>query len=1065
MSMKKKGFTRNELVILIAVVVALAAILIPSLVSIVKKTKENAAMQDQINEQLGQITDKIENQDYVSKAEFEAKLAEELAKLNEQLQADSANKGALINGLQDKLNEAVEKLNSMNQALTKEEVEEMITKALENQLTATQVQEIVKEALKDVVSEQEIKDIVKDAIAKLKSEILASQITTKDMEIAINAAISKALEGTGKDIADLKTQIAEIIAKLDQALTKEEIEIIIQKALENFKEEILTKEEIEKIVDEAVKEALEGAEHDIIAIKAQIAEIISKLDKALTKEEVEAIIKEALDNFKKEVLTQEQIEKIVDEAVKKALEGAEQDIADIKAQIAEIIAKLDKALTREEVEEIIKEVLDKYFAEEDPEVGMVLCICHVGHEHYVSVEELEAAESGSTLVLCKTEGCSEPMKEKVEGDEPEQPDQPEQPEKPEVETTHFICWNNYMHNVQGNSKYPNCTYEADLTKGQQIALGTYGNTDHPKCPRCGEMLFEYENPEFVPPVEEEVHYICWNNYMYNVQGNYKYENCGFEADLTQSQIDMLGTYGNTDHPQCPRCGEMLMKYNNPEFVPPVEEPAHYICWNNYMHNVQGNNKYPNCAYEADLTQSDLDFFGKWNDTDYPICPACGEMLMRYEPSAPEKPGEVVLCVCYSGHEHYVSVEELEEAEQGSALVLCKTAGCFEPMKEKEEVETPEQPADPIQKEVASVEELKNALSNPNVNSITLVENITLNEVFIINRDVEIDLNGKTLKTAKTVEYPNASTLTINPNCVVTIKNGKIVDVATNMNSSWNYIYVSANATLNLEDTSVAISITPEVYRNNTMNRWQSNSAEHRIFVISNGGSVVLKDANINIVTPEVTNFSNYTRQPFTMVGVYFSRNSQNAEFIMDGGSFSITSTNKVSTEATDTLYFVKSDRVKDQYAATNKVEIKGNAEVTIGEPHVDGKLNSTNELFYLGTGYYNGKVYYSGIKTYTLSKDAKFNVGGVSYALNTEEDKVWDLEEICQEFGLKKAQKAFYNITEIEYHFVCTDCNHEADFTLSKLEEHTNYWGTKKVNGVVLPKCAYCTYGGLELQK
>ena len=282
-----------------------------------------------------------------------------------------------------------------------------------------------------------------------------------------------------------------------------------------------------------------------------------------------------------------------------------------------------------------------------------------------------------------------------------------------------------------------------------------------------------------------------------------------------------------------------------------------------------------------------------------------------------------------------------------------------------------------------------------------------------------------------------------------------------MNGNWNYIYVSANAKLNLENTTITISITPEVYRNSTMNRWQSNTAEHRIFIISNGASLKLKNSNIDITSPEVTNFSSYTRQSFTMVGVYFSRNSQNSEFIMDGGSFSIRSTNKVSTTSTDTLLFVKSDRAKEQYAATNKVEIKGNAEVTIGEPHTNGKLNSTNGLFYLGAGYYNGTIYYSGIKTYTLSKDATFSVDGVLYSLNTNADKTWDLEEICQDFGLKKSQKEFYNITEIEYHFVCSSCQREAYYTLTKVKE----FGTKTVNGVALPKCQYCSLGGLELQK
>ena len=250
-----------------------------------------------------------------------------------------------------------------------------------------------------------------------------------------------------------------------------------------------------------------------------------------------------------------------------------------------------------------------------------------------------------------------------------------------------------------------------------------------------------------------------------------------------------------------------------------------------------------------------------------------------------------------------------------------------------------------------------------------------------------------------------------------------------------------------------------------MDRWQSNSAEHHIITIGSDASVVFKDTNVVINVPAVVNFSSYTRNPFTVVAVYFARNSQNAEFVLDGGSFEIKVTDPNATSKIDTIYFVKSDRRTDVAAnATNKVEVKGNAVVTIGGLNSAGKLNSNNRLFYLGDGYNKGYTYYSGIKTYILSSEAQFNIDGIAYSLNFEGAKAWDLEAICQEFGLRSVDKAFYATTEIVYGFACTDCEHEAEFTFAELQEYVQYWGTKKVNGVVLPKCDHCTYGGLELK-
>ena len=385
------------------------------------------------------------------------------------------------------------------------------------------------------------------------------------------------------------------------------------------------------------------------------------------------------------------------------------------------------------------------------------------------------------------------------------------------------------------------------------------------------------------------------------------------------------------------------------------------------------------------------------------------------------------------------------------------------MKPADEYEEPEKPEQP-ENTVANLEQLKDALTNSDASNIKLGADIVLDEAFTIDRDVTIDLNGNKLTTVANVAYPTPSTLYVEKGYSLTITNGKIVDVATKLNGGFNFIYVAEGGKLNLENVELTLSISPDVYWNDTMDRWQSNSAEHRIFTIGNNASVVLKNTNVTINITEVLNMKSYTRNPFTVVAVYFVRNSQNSEFVINGGSFTIQITDPVAKAGTDTIYFVKADRRTDVAEhATNTVAIKGDANVTIGGLTKAGELNSTNKLCYLGDGYNKGYTYYSGLAMFRVAGTATLNVDGLAYNLKGKEC-VWTIEHLCQDFGLRSVDKEFYNITEIVYSFACTACDHEAEFTLAELEEHVNYWGTKKVNGVVLPKCDHCSQGGLELQ-
>ena len=373
----------------------------------------------------------------------------------------------------------------------------------------------------------------------------------------------------------------------------------------------------------------------------------------------------------------------------------------------------------------------------------------------------------------------------------------------------------------------------------------------------------------------------------------------------------------------------------------------------------------------------------------------------------------------------------------------------------------------IQESKTKVDDLKgfeNALKDPTIAFITLTEDLVLDKVFNIDRDLTINLNGKKFVPAKGLEYPDALLLNVAKDCEVVVKGGTIVTPKVAIESDMDFFRVASGASLLLEDVTVAVTVIPEVFWNNTKDVWQMNTAEHHIFTVGKDASLTLNNCDITVIAPEFNNYPDYIRN-MSIVGVYFVTNASNSEFVMNGGSFTIVTTASDATTKTDNLYFVKSERVIEQYAeATNTVVLAGDATVTIGEPNAIGVLNSTNYLYWFGIGYKSGKTYYSGVKTVTMSTEAVLNIDGFSYTLNTEEDMVWDVEGICQAFGTKKAQKASYNIEEIKYHFSCTDavvgCTYEAELTLTELAELVT---TVKINGVTYHRCPGCGKGGLEL--
>lgn len=215
----KKGFTIVELVIVIAIIAVLAAVLIPTFASIIKKAEESAYLQERTNQQIQDLTEKIENNNYMTWEDFEEKLAEALASLGNNPDPDQI-KQAVLDAIGDKFNTT---------GLTEEQVRKIIDKALESQLTDTQVKAIVDAAIKNLsgnsLTEAQVKSIVQSAINALPSNV---GITKEQMTKAIADAISTVSPGLNEqDVADA-----------------------IANALDNFKSELLTEEQVANLVRE-----------------------------------------------------------------------------------------------------------------------------------------------------------------------------------------------------------------------------------------------------------------------------------------------------------------------------------------------------------------------------------------------------------------------------------------------------------------------------------------------------------------------------------------------------------------------------------------------------------------------------------------------------------------------------------------------------------------------------------------------------------------------------------------------------------------------------------------------
>ena len=227
---RKHGFTIVELVVVIAIIAVLAAVLIPTFTSIIKKANDSAYLQEKTNQRLEDLAEKVENQNYLSWEDFEVKLAEKLSKLTEE------NTTTVKTAVDEALKEYMKDDIGQQTGLTEDQVKKIIDKALEGQLTTAQVEVIVRQALAEnntTVDIKTINSIVSTAISRASQNgVTASQM---------KAAIASALAGIEHPESLTEEQITAVInaaitEKLESmdTLTEAEISALITAALEQY---------------------------------------------------------------------------------------------------------------------------------------------------------------------------------------------------------------------------------------------------------------------------------------------------------------------------------------------------------------------------------------------------------------------------------------------------------------------------------------------------------------------------------------------------------------------------------------------------------------------------------------------------------------------------------------------------------------------------------------------------------------------------------------------------------------------------------------------------------------
>ena len=231
---RKHGFTIVELVVVIAIIAVLAAVLIPTFASIIKKANDSAYLQERTSQQIEDLAEKVENQNYLTWEDFEAVLARELAKVG------STQTEAIENAVKVALAERAGSDNGLSEA----QVQKIINEAMSGQLTTAQVQAIVEQSIKNAGF----------------SVGTSGGVTAAQVKSIVSAAIANIPTQTGVTPAMVQSAVASALENAHITVSQDDIE----KALKAFG--VPTATEVETLINSAVAAANIG-EDDISDVK------------------------------------------------------------------------------------------------------------------------------------------------------------------------------------------------------------------------------------------------------------------------------------------------------------------------------------------------------------------------------------------------------------------------------------------------------------------------------------------------------------------------------------------------------------------------------------------------------------------------------------------------------------------------------------------------------------------------------------------------------------------------------------------------------------------------------
>ncbi len=252
----KRGFTIVELVVVIAIVAVLAAVLIPTFSTLIKKANESAYLQEKTNQKIDDMAEKVTNDNWLGWEDFEAKIVKDITKAiadDEKPVEVTLDSEAIKLAVKESIATYYAENAMQNTGLTEEQVKKIVENALKGSyagITEAQVTAIVETAVSGLansidnldankITAAQIQEIVNSAIAKANMNNLTSAQVSEIVAKAVNSAKS-----------ELQTSISNGTQAIDTAISNAVNDIVT--AINNASASSLTEAQVKEILNSIV---------------------------------------------------------------------------------------------------------------------------------------------------------------------------------------------------------------------------------------------------------------------------------------------------------------------------------------------------------------------------------------------------------------------------------------------------------------------------------------------------------------------------------------------------------------------------------------------------------------------------------------------------------------------------------------------------------------------------------------------------------------------------------------------------------------------------------------------